>query len=133
VKLQEAIERARHGANAGGHSELIVRHKHARQIRLTYLRPYDRFGDPEKEVPAGFVFGALSIDERAREDAPWEPFKGFSLDDVYATDWSDEGVTRTNNQGRCVAPECFQHGHGGSWKIGVGQPTHQLSLKEDVR
>jgi hypothetical protein len=119
-----------HGACSGGHSELIVRAKSTRQIRLTYLRPYDRWGDPKKDVPAGFVFGAMSIDERANADAPWEKFKGFSLNDVFADDWSDEGVARANNCGRCIAAECFQHGHGGGWQY--GQPTRQLKIGESI-
>ena len=133
MTLQEVIERARHGANSGGHSELIVRGKLTRQIRLTYLRPYDRFGDPKIEVPAGFVFGALSIDERPHDikGTRWEKFRGCTLDDVFATDWRNEGVARADNRGRCISAECFQHGHGGGWLL--GQATRQLSLKEDAR
>jgi len=128
MTLQEAIERAQHSASSGGHSELVARGCRARQIRLTYLRPYDRFGRP-LEVPSGFVFGALSVDERKDPSSPWEPFRGFGFDDVAAEDWTEVPVAEADDRGRCVAVECFQHGHGGGWTR--GQPTRQLPLKEN--
>lgn len=80
MKLTDAIDRATHNANSGGHSKVISRiSNQRREVRFTFPRP------PPKHLGATLV-----VEFRVQEGMTWtvwKEFQGYSHEEVCAGDW----------------------------------------------